>query len=158
MQSRIIVLIIIGLFITVAGFAQTNGETPTAPELQLTATQISADETSTAETINGTATPTETSDSFGLTATALIVNATQSGEANGSTSTPDFELTATQLIDEATATALFISASSPPSDNVEDAQALNITFLAIGLVIFALIIIGGGYLVLNSRDEQKLKP
>ncbi len=164
MRIRIALLVIIGIFTTVAAIAQTNnGETPTTAELQLTATQLIADATDTAEAFNGTATPTDTPDSFVLTATALVIQATQTAEGNGSIPVPatvsgnQFELTATQIIMEATATAQSGGITSSIADD-DESQALNITILAIGLVIFALIIIGGGYIVLNSRDEQKLKP
>ncbi|MEL6404518.1 MAG: hypothetical protein AAFR81_09155 [Chloroflexota bacterium] len=114
--------------------AQDNDDTGETDPLSLTATQLIAEATGTAEAgqsqaqIMATQT-TNMQDSFELTATQLVVNATAAAQNN-------FE-------------------SGVSIIEVEDSDsAIEQTMVIFGLLIFVLVGLGGGYVLFASRNQD----
>ena len=101
---------------------------------------------------------------FELTATQLIVQATQSAQAPFQltvTPTADpFEARATQFVIVATLTAEAGQPFMPQTaaGNADsDQSALGLTVMIFGLLIFALIILGSMFILVKSRQDEKRK-
>lgn len=150
-----LLLFIIWTMMTLTVIAQ---ETAT-PDLDGTATQAIVNASLTAEFLTNQPPITETPDPFALTATALIVQATQrAGSVSNDPNNPtvqalgaEFGLTATQLIVDATN----VAASSDDIPNTAQAEAnspLGLTLIIFGLVVFVLVVIGGAYLYISNRS------
>lgn len=115
-------------------------------------------------------TPTATHGAFQFTATQLIVGATQTAliRNRGTPRTPALgqaefdssQLTATRMVSNATQTAA-VSLSQTPivaqstSENALASSPLGLTLFIFGTLILTLIIIGGGFLLLNARQNDK---
>lgn len=158
MQRAIAILItlmglgIVGTF-TVA--AQEDSVTPTPDPFSQTATVMLAQASATAEAADADG---QSADPFTLTGTAVIEEATRLAQT---TATPfpqsdnPFELTATQLIINATATAEnLIAQGVSPASPPDDGNPLGSTLVVFGLLIFVLVGLGGGFVLLKSRDEH----
>ncbi|MEM9951173.1 MAG: hypothetical protein AAF846_06225 [Chloroflexota bacterium] len=163
-------LLMIGTLVT---SAQDNTNTPTIEDLQETASQLYIDQTSTADASEDEITPdgTPTPDEFALQATQLVQTATAGAIGNATvdpnppTETLDsFELRATEIVMTATAEVLALTATAEANgetpvsqlDNNADgvAQPMNVTLLAVGLVVVVLVLIAGAFVYLSSRNDQ----
>lgn len=134
-----------------------------APERQLTATQLVVDATESAQPNQAQVSRTPTDEAFVQTATALIIHATQTSQANSglvptqATRIDPFALTATQIITDATATALvgFVAQTEIETPEPDTISPLTLTIIMIVLLIGVLVVISGGFAYMNSRQTPK---
>lgn len=152
----IITLIGVCLFGVITVAAQEDATTPTPDGFSQTATALVQQASATAEAANDNS---QSDDPFQLTGTALIVEATQLAQT---TATPfpqsddPFQMTATQLIINATGTAENLIAQGVyPESPPDDGNPLGSTLVVFGLLIFVLIGLGGGFVLLSSRNSHR---